>query len=153
MDFAGISKWWLPKVLLSLALLLYGATVAILRPGAVSFSSTLAAALLMILGAGIHLWHYGILKREAGGLGRPARLVTTRGFFPSIRHPMYLGDAIMSAGGWLLSADASATVLLVLFLLTLLPLVRDEDRMMARAFPDQFASWQDRTWRLLPGLY
>lgn len=98
MDPAGISKWWLPKFLLSLALILYGATVAILRPGAVSFSSMLAGALL-------------------------------------------------------LSADAPATLLLSLFLLTLPPLVRDEDRMMARAFPDQFPQWAARTRRLFPGIY
>lgn len=153
MDRRGVSRWWLAKVLFSLALILYGAASAILRPGAVAFSGIIAAALLMILGALIHLWHYGLLKRTAGELGRPARLVTTRGFFPYIRHPMYLGDAIMSAGAWLLSADAPATIILILFLLTLPPLVHDEDRMMARAFPDEYPDWAARTRRLLPRIY
>jgi len=149
---AGVSPWWPPKVLLSLGMIawvaLSSAGIAGLRP---VVPPPLAAGLvLLVAGAGIHLWHYAILKRAAGGLGMPSQLVTRGGFFPRVRHPMYLGDAVMTLGAVLAVMDVAAIAAWFAFAAITIALARDEDRMMEASFGDDFRAWKARSRLLGP---
>ncbi|MDJ0521402.1 MAG: isoprenylcysteine carboxylmethyltransferase family protein [Planctomycetota bacterium] len=148
------SPWWLLKVSAGLALVAWGLLVALgLGPivPRLPFPPPLAQ-MLVLVGAGLHLVHYAILKRRAGDLSRPHALVTDVGLFRRIRHPMYLGDLVAYVGLAALSADPIAAGLLVLGAIGLERQAHHEDREMARQFGTPYEDWRVRTRLLIPGL-
>lgn len=147
--FRGISRWWPAKVVLSLIAILYAVYSLVAGPFTPALElPLLPGQILIVSGAALHLWHYKILKQEVPAPGNPARLVTGKGLFRFIRHPMYLGDAIMVLGATLMSGELLSLLLMAAFLPAVFFLARDEDRMMAEAFGKEFAAWRSRT-RLL----
>lgn len=147
LNFMGnerLSFWWWLKLALNAFLVL-----CVLRQGLQGMTpegvrGTLGQVLVG-LGAGINLYHYRILRLAAGPLQRPAKLVTTGGLLPYLRHPMYFGEAILVVGlviigGSLLMAFVAAVSLTAMYLLC-----HAEDKAMAHRFPDTFSAWAKHT--------
>lgn len=148
---SGIEPWWALKVLSGVALVLYslravGADEALVQ----NTPLLLTAQGLVLLGGLLHLIHYFALKRRAGNLAVPDRLVTDALLFRWIRHPMYLGDAILAAGFLLLVRDAVALLLSLFILISIVLQARLEDRRMETAFDESFRQWKRRTGLLTP---
>lgn len=110
----------------------------------------IVAQILVLLGAGLHLGHYWILKTRLEDVSAPETLVTSGGLFPRVRHPMYLGDAILYLGLVGLAADAVAAGLYVTAVVGIVGQCRVEDRHLAREFGPAFERWARRTHALMP---
>ena len=94
-----VSVWWWTKITIALALFLQAGVVLGGGVGASLVPIPLWVAQVVIgVGALLSLGHYGILKSTTRDIARPARLVTRRGLYPWIRHPMYFGDFVVIVG-------------------------------------------------------
>lgn len=150
----GITFWWPWKVGLSAAMLLYAVWCWINGPVApVFFRVPFADQVLLAAGAVIHLWHFLILKHSSPRVGEPTRLVTDRGLFRLMRHPMYFGDLVMVLGASLAAGDALALAGLIGFTGIAWRLSRDEDVLMARRFGEEFTQWKQKTRLFIPGVF
>ena len=152
---AGISPWWSPKVVLQLAAIVWAGWSAVAAPApAPSLGPAwLAGAALLLVGGACELWHYALLKRASPRVGDTAVLLTRGGLYGVVRHPMYLGDAIMVLGALGMARDSVALALALAFAAVLAPLVRDEDALLRKRFGEDFEAWAARTRRLLPGVW
>lgn len=150
-----ITSWWIAKLICGL--LLIGHFVAVATGLYALHSHTiipaLAAQVFVVVGATITLWHYVILKMTAGNLARPSRLVTDRGLFRVIRHPMYAGDLFLYAGLAMLTADPVSLAIAVVGIVAIIGQCRFEDRAMAEAFGNEFGAWKRHTWLLVPRIF
>jgi len=106
----------------------------------------------VLLGAGVELWHFFLLKRGAGSLAEPKALVTEGGLLSFVRHPMYLGDLLWMAGMLLLHVSLASFAAAALGTIGLLGQVRHEEGLLAARFPDEHAAWVERSWLLFPPL-
>ena len=150
----------MPRALAQLAALLVGgALVALTRDQAFALPAWAQAliaatsALLGPLGGMLGAWSARtlgsglVLPAEA-----PAALVTT-GPFGIVRHPFYLSLALCTAGlGLALGSLTGTALLFVLFLAASAWRARLEDRVLAAAFPQEFAAWAARVRGFLPRL-
>lgn len=143
---AGVSRFWVAKVTLSLCLIAWAVWGVAALPG----RPLLAGQMLVVAGATVSLLHYVILKRRAGPLGAPVMLVTDAGLFRWIRHPMYLGDLLLGCGCVLLGHHPAGWLLWVLFAAAVVGAARAEDKMMHQRFGRHFIAWRLRTGLLVP---
>lgn len=149
----ALEPWWALKVLAGVALVLYslravGDDASLVR----NLSLLLTAQAIAVIGGLIHLIHYVALKRRTANLSVPDQLVTDTLLFRWIRHPMYLGDAILALGFLLLVRDAAALLLTLFILIAVVLQARVEDRRMEAAFGLAFQQWKRRTGLLVPFL-
>ena len=137
--FAAIAGTWL------------GAAIVLLPVRELSVPLNVASTLLILCGVVFTL--YAVL-----GLGRSfsvmpeARRLVTNGPYGVIRHPVYLGEAVALAGVTLQYLSPWALVLLALQYIFQLERMKNEERVLSRAFPE-YRDYAARTARLLPGLY
>lgn len=142
--------WWSLKVLGGFALIACASARFLLdRAPSLPFP-ILGAQALVLLGGGIFLLHYVLLKRCRGRLDRPPSLLTRGGLFPLVRHPMYLGDALMYLGLTLLAGSWLAVACYAMSLWALQRQAVVEDRHLASLFPEAHRRWRSRSGLLLP---
>lgn len=137
---------WACKVVLGLVLVIRFVQAA-LEGSAIRHSGWFQ--LIVCLGAGIHIWHYFILKAETGKMHQPEVLVTNRGLYRWIRHPMYLGDLIV-VSGFAIALSRIDWMIAITCGLVILGQGVVEDRLMAASFADSFEHWKADTKRILP---
>ncbi|MFS6827855.1 methyltransferase family protein [Cyanobium sp. ATX-6F1] len=109
-----------------------------------------AAQILVLIGGGTVFTHYGLLKRRRGRFDHPEALLTRGGLFSVVRHPMYLGDALMDLGFALLAGTWLAFGIYGLCLVALGLQARVEDRHLAERFPEAHRHWSLHTGLLWP---
>lgn len=128
---------------------------AVSAPVFVSGRFPAGALVLALAGVAVGLW--ALWANRPGNfnirpLPRAGGSLVAHGPYRWIRHPMYTG--VLACGG---AAVWSAPALwnwlaLVALAGVLLSKARLEERWMLQAHPD-YAHYQARTWRLLPGMY
>jgi protein-S-isoprenylcysteine O-methyltransferase Ste14 len=114
-----------------------------------------AGVVLYAAGTFIMNWSIVFLGRHFSvqvTLQRDHRLVT-EGPYRYVRHPRYAGILFCFLGIALVFGSIGALVLEALLVLTLLWRVRDEEALMASAFPDEWPGYTRKTARLVPGIY
>ena len=80
-------------------------------------------------------------------------VLLTTGLYRCIRHPSYAG-AWLGAIGWALLFRSGLGLVLAALLFPLFnPIVTAEERSLRAEFGEAYASYQRRTWRLVPYLY
>ena len=83
---------------------------------------------------------------------RDHTLLTT-GLYRLIRHPSYAG-AWLGAIGWALLFRSGLGLILAALLFPLFnPIIRAEEAALRAEFGDEYATYQQRTWRLVPFVY
>lgn len=75
----------------------------------------------------------------------------TRGLYARVRHPGYAGSLLAAAGGAIAFGSALALPLVAAFVLLMLARVRDEERLLAAHFGDEWTRYAARTGALWPG--
>jgi protein-S-isoprenylcysteine O-methyltransferase Ste14 len=110
---------------------------------------------VFLVGSLLRLWPVFVLGRRFSGLvaiQQGHELVTT-GIYRYVRNPSYLG-LMLGALGWALTFRSGPGVLITaLMLVPLVARMRSEERLLAQHFGAEYASYRQRTWRLLPGIY
>jgi protein-S-isoprenylcysteine O-methyltransferase Ste14 len=143
--------WWRAKVTAGAGLIVWLCIVFIvLPPEKYPLVPQFFAQVIAVSGGCITLWHYRILGPGSRKWAQPETLVSRGGLYSFIRHPMYLGDAVLYLGLALLGSGWPAWFLLAFGWLALFLQARTEDRLMNSAFGDEFATWRSKTGLLLP---
>jgi len=81
---------------------------------------------------------------------QPDHRLITSGPYRIVRHPRYAGIALCFLGVALVFASAVGLLLNILLVATLIWRVRDEERLMAAAFPTEWPEYARTTARLIP---
>lgn len=143
--------WWKIKVVCGLLLILGVFDRYIFHLTGQLFSmAPIIPQCMVVLGGAISLTHYFFIKKQNSDISRPSALITRPGFFPWVRHPMYLGDMILYLGLYLLSPGYGTSVALVLSLVALYRQARVEDDYLLALFGGEFTDWVHRTGRVVP---
>ncbi|MCS7233377.1 MAG: hypothetical protein N3C62_01165 [Synergistetes bacterium] len=111
-------------------------------------SENLWGSLIAFLGVTLRIWGRAVLKESFSvRLKKPEKLIKN-GPYALIRHPLYLGLALLCLGG----VTASESRLLILpFSLNLFILIRKiiKEEKVLEELPE-FKDYRKRTWRLIP---
>jgi protein-S-isoprenylcysteine O-methyltransferase Ste14 len=147
-------RWWRVKVACG-SLLILGVVLKYLVFEYPTFTHdyTNQARLVAVLGGAVVIYHYLLIKRGYLQADPSARIVTSGGLFPLVRHPMYLGDMIMYLGLTLLACNFFSIALLVVAMVALVRQAGEEDAFLSRAYPAEYGPWARATKRLIPGIY
>ncbi|MEE2777664.1 MAG: isoprenylcysteine carboxylmethyltransferase family protein [Acidobacteriota bacterium] len=123
-------------VVLAIVLTTYG------RPSLVPL---VAGGLLVIDGVLIRLWASGHIRKNLK--------LATGGPYRWVRHPLYVGNLLLSLGFCIASGRWWAWPVMGLFWLIFYPnAIGEEDRKLERLFGDDWRRWRERTPALVPRL-
>ncbi len=148
----ALSLHWCLKVIIGLGLIGHFITLT-LNPDLLPalFQLPYPGFLVLVLGGGgMVLWHHRILRRAWRRAGERFILVRRGGLFGRVRHPMYLGDAILYAGLASYPATPISLAGLAVGWWALSRQASREDRELATTFGDDHRRWRQATGLLLP---
>ena len=135
-DYAG----WAARLRVPLHFALAVVVLGFAHPTGTSLA---AGAAVVAGGLALRAWAAGHLRRN--------QPLTTSGPYAYVRHPLYLGSALvlagfaLAAGRWWLGA-----VVGLYFLLVFLPVLGREEREREAAAPDDYAAYRSRVPALVP---
>lgn len=107
--------------------------------------------LLLVLGAGLGTWGLWALGPNATAFPRPIEggELVTRGPYRLVRHPIYAG-VILATAGWALMRTSLVGLALVAVLVAFFDRKsRREEEWLSKAYPD-YAAYQRRVRKLVP---
>lgn len=85
---------------------------------------------------------------------QPGQKVISHGPFRFLRHPSYLGSFLMGIGiSVLFRSYVGLAFCLVGFLAAYVYRIRAEEAAMLAEFGEEYARYQERTWRMIPFVY
>jgi protein-S-isoprenylcysteine O-methyltransferase Ste14 len=122
-----------------------------LEPQEISPAVYLVSLLLMIGGTAFAVWAALVLARSISIMPEARRLITA-GPYTLVRHPLYLGEIVATAGLALQYLMPWALLLLGLHCMFQFERMRYEERVLAQAFP-HYGDYMAQTARLVPGVY
>ncbi len=107
---------------------------------------------LVVTGGIVFVYHYILLRQHNASIFEPTALISNKGLFRFIRHPMYAADVIMYLGFVLMMPHLVTIIIFVVALPALYHQAKVEDRYMASRFEQQHQHWRKTTWLIVPGL-
>jgi protein-S-isoprenylcysteine O-methyltransferase Ste14 len=110
---------------------------------------------LATFGMGLIFWSgltLGRLYSPEVTIQKNHRLITN-GPYRFIRHPRYLGGMIQGIGLSLLFRSWIGMVLTFLFFVIILFRIQDEEVLMSKEFDEEWESYCNKSWRLIPGIF
>ena len=112
----------------------------------------LLVPLILIIGAGsINLYHYYLIRSRNNDISNPERLITGKGLFKWVRHPMYFCDLWLYTGLALFPMSYISMFVLVTAFVSIFLLSQYEDQQMENTFGSEFVQWKAKTALLIPG--
>jgi protein-S-isoprenylcysteine O-methyltransferase Ste14 len=109
----------------------------------------LVADLLATAGLAYSVWGLAYLRRSFSIIPEARRLVTG-GPYSLSRHPVYLGEIVAAVGINLATAGWPSALAVVYFIVCELLRIRWEERVLERAFPDEYPTYARRVSRYFP---
>jgi protein-S-isoprenylcysteine O-methyltransferase Ste14 len=146
----GKAKGALPRIA-AMAGAYLGLAVVWLPPQPMGLMLSFLSLTLIVCGVVFAIFALLHLGRSFSLMAEARRLVTD-GPYSSIRHPLYLGEAISLLGLTLQYLSPLALGILVLQFVFQLWRMKNEETVLTSLFPE-YESYRTRTARLLPGLY
>ncbi len=121
--------------------------------GPLNIYESAASSSIMILASNI-LCVY-VLRRlgRSFSIMAEARVLVTDGPYALIRHPLYVVEEIGVVGVFIQLASWPAAMLFMTHFVFQLQRMRNEERVLTRAFPRQYRTYAVRTARLIPGVW
>lgn len=113
-----------------------------------------AGAVLCVAGLGFCIWARVTLGRNwssAVALKEGHELIEC-GAYRLVRHPIYTGLIAMFLATIIVLGHVGGIIGLVLVFISFWIKLRDEERVMLKQFPDQYAAYQQRVKRIIPFL-
>ncbi len=77
----------------------------------------------------------------------------TTGVYGLVRHPIYTGVLTMGFGTFLVAGNVAVLLFFLFLLLFFLYKVREEEELLAKHFPADYAAYSQRVKKLIPYLY
>jgi len=111
-----------------------------------------AAAILCLCGLGFCFWARAVLGRNWSGtvtLKEDHELIV-RGPYRLVRHPIYTGLLAMLIGTWMENGHIAGMIGLVLAFISFWIKLNNEEEVMRKQFPDQYAAYRERVKRIIP---
>jgi protein-S-isoprenylcysteine O-methyltransferase Ste14 len=132
-------------------LLLFGAFFLPPR-GPLSMFEAVASTVLILTG---NLLSVVVVRRlgRSFSIMAEARALVTDGPYALIRHPLYLVEEVAVAGVFIQFATWPAAALFAVHFGFQLQRMRNEERVLMRAFPREYRAYAARTARLIPGIW
>jgi protein-S-isoprenylcysteine O-methyltransferase Ste14 len=109
----------------------------------------LPADVLATLGLAYSVWGLAYLRRSFSIIPEARRLVTG-GPYRFSRHPVYLGEIVTAIGVNLATAGWPGALAVGYFIVAEVLRMRWEEKVLARAFPDQYPAYAARVSRFFP---
>lgn len=128
-----------------------GVGMVLQHPTALSAELHLVSILLILGGTVFSLYSISQLGRSISMLPEARRLVTS-GPYATIRHPLYLGEAVALIGLTLQYFSAWSLLILIVQTAFQLERMKNEERVLASAFPG-YSDYMKHTARVIPGVY
>ena len=111
----------------------------------------IGATLLVLIGTSLSAFVLFRLGRSFSLMAEARRLVTT-GPYAIVRHPLYLAEEIAIIGTLLQFLSPYTILVFAIHLGIQIQRMKNEEKVLHMAFPD-YAQYQARTSRLIPGIY
>jgi protein-S-isoprenylcysteine O-methyltransferase Ste14 len=128
-----------------------GVALMLLPEAELGWAPHLASAFLVLSGTIFSLYAISCLGRSISVLPE-ARLLVTAGPYARVRHPLYLGEAVMLCGIALQYISLTALLLLAVQFACQVQRMKHEERVLEGAFPE-YGAYRARTARLVPCVY
>jgi len=111
-----------------------------------------AGAGLCVAGLGFCIWARVTLGRNWSGAVtlKQGHELIERGAYRLVRHPIYTGLIAMFLATVIVLGHAGGIAGLVLVFISFWIKLSDEERVMLKQFPDQYAAYQQRVKRIIP---
>lgn len=111
-----------------------------------------AGVALCVAGLGFCIWARLTLGRNWSGAVtvKEGHELIERGPYRLVRHPIYTGLLAMFLGTAIVLGHVAGIAGLVLVFVSFWIKLRDEERIMLKQFPDQYAAYQLRAKRIIP---
>jgi protein-S-isoprenylcysteine O-methyltransferase Ste14 len=111
--------------------------------------------ILFAAGGALRIWPVFVLGNRFSGLVaiQSGHSLVTNGIYGVIRHPSYLGLLVNSLGWALAFRSLVGVVLTALIVPPLLARISAEERLLNSQFGDEYETYRNRTWRLIPEFY
>ncbi len=124
----GLARWRVPLGFASFGLAFWLATPTI--------GSLLVGAAVALAGQSLRVWAAGHIEK--------GREVTRSGPYRLMRHPLYVGSAIMAIGFGIAAASVGTAVLvLAYFLVTYVAAMRSEEATLDAKFAGEYAAYRE----------
>jgi len=117
-------------------------------------ATLVAAAILCLCGLGFCFWARAVLGRNWSGtvtLKENHELIV-RGPYRLVRHPIYTGLLAMLIATWIEHGHIAGMIGLVLAFASFWIKSNNEEEVMRKQFPDQYAAYAERVKRIIPFL-
>ncbi|OGO40164.1 MAG: hypothetical protein A2Z04_04775 [Chloroflexi bacterium RBG_16_57_9] len=125
--------------------------VALLPQAPTSLLQTISGTLLLLLGSAISVAALSVLGRSFS-LTPEARRLVTAGPYAIVRHPVYLGEALASAGMVVQSYSLFALGVCLAFVWVQIQRMKYEETVLGQVFPE-YEAYKLKTARLFPKVY
>jgi protein-S-isoprenylcysteine O-methyltransferase Ste14 len=111
-----------------------------------------AGVILCVAGLSFCIWARATLGRNWSGTItlKEGHELIERGPYRLVRHPIYTGLIAMFLGTVMVLGHAAGIAGLVLVFVSFWIKLREEERIMLRQFPNQYAAYQQRVKRIIP---
>jgi protein-S-isoprenylcysteine O-methyltransferase Ste14 len=109
-------------------------------------------AIVCIAGLGFCIWARLTLGRNWSGTVtlKQGHELIERGPYRLVRHPIYTGMLVMFLAIVIVAGHVAGIVGLILVFISFWIKLRDEEQVMLKQFPEQYASYQRRVKRIIP---
>jgi protein-S-isoprenylcysteine O-methyltransferase Ste14 len=107
-----------------------------------------------VFGLGVCLWARAVLGRNWSGVVtlKEEHELIVRGPYRFVRHPIYTGLLAMLTGTVIYQGHLGGIIGLVLVFVSLWIKLSEEEELMLKQFPDQYAAYRGRVKRIIPFL-
>lgn len=114
-----------------------------------------AGVVLCVAGLSFCIWARAILGRNWSGAVtlKEGHELIERGPYRLVRHPIYSGLLAMFLGTVMVLGHVAGIFGLALVFVSFWIKLRDEERVMLKQFPDQYAAYQQRVKRIIPFVF
>ena len=144
------AKGILPRVLAVAGT--FSMTVVTMFPRAdLSFTQTMIAGLISLLGTGLSVFALAHLGRSFSVMAEARRLVTS-GPYRIVRHPLYVFEAVASLGILFQFFSFYNVLIYLAHCFLQLQRMKNEEAVLEGAFPE-YQSYRLKTARVIPGVY
>lgn len=149
-----LSYFWIPIFLIAWLVALVSSGVGWHWPVVSWWWVHLAGVVLLVAGTAFTLWARGVLGTmwSSNAVVKDNHALRTDGPYAITRHPIYTGLLAMLAGTALASGLGLWIVVLVVGPVALEVKIKAEERLLLRAFGDEYERYRRRVPQLIPGL-